>query len=304
MALSEQPLAVKNAVQFGLYSVVVHEHWPVRQRMIVEMGYYAWSEHIVTVFLAVRLPLRTYKSNLQSKEKQPQTVTPPPPKAVVPKMWLSWNEVFRWRHTLARPSVGRNKKRLSSDQWTRLHVRIVHPKWSCDQSNRAWRWRNVNCGRCMCRHARIPWWWRHLITVHVLMWPPNAKLPRSAPAIGMHNGGFSHRRVTDHFRVNHSIIVRLMQRFRQTGNVTDRPRVGRPRKTTPREDRLISRRAVLVWLIFAAPYQTNRKWNLKFYPKKSAFVCKHKCWKVHVALYTPCHIHVNKNQSITCFTGK
>jgi hypothetical protein len=41
MALSEQPLAVKNVVQFGLYapSVVVHEHWPVSQRMIVEMGY-------------------------------------------------------------------------------------------------------------------------------------------------------------------------------------------------------------------------------------------------------------------------
>jgi transposase len=53
----------------------------------------------------------------------------------------------------------------------------------------------------------------------------------------MHNGGFSHR------RVNHSIIVRLMQRFRQTGNVTDRPRAGKPRKTTPREDRLISRQA-------------------------------------------------------------
>jgi hypothetical protein len=30
-------------------SVVVHEHWPVSQRMIVEMGDYAWSEHIVTV---------------------------------------------------------------------------------------------------------------------------------------------------------------------------------------------------------------------------------------------------------------
>ena len=53
----------------------------------------------------------------------------------------------------------------------------------------------------------------------------------------MHNGGFSHRRVADHFRVNHSIIVRLMQRFRQTWNVTDRPRAGRPRKMTPREDR-------------------------------------------------------------------
>jgi hypothetical protein len=35
------------------------------------------------------LPSRTYKSNLQSKEKQPQTVTPPASKAVVPKMWLS-----------------------------------------------------------------------------------------------------------------------------------------------------------------------------------------------------------------------
>jgi transposase len=62
-------------------------------------------------------------------------------------------------------------------------------------------------------------------------------------AVGMHNGGFSHRRVADHFRAIHSIIVRLMQRFRQTGNVTDRPRAGKPRKTTPREDRLISRRA-------------------------------------------------------------
>jgi hypothetical protein len=54
---------------------------------------------------------------------------------------------------------------------------------SCDQSNRAWRWRNVSCGRFMGRRARIPWWWRRLITVRVLMWPPSAKLPRSAPAV-------------------------------------------------------------------------------------------------------------------------
>jgi hypothetical protein len=151
--------------------------------MTVEMGDYAWSEHIVTVFLACQITIKKVQSNLQSKEKQPQTVTPPPPKAGVPNMWLSWNEVFRWRQTLARPSVGRNKKRLSSNQWTRLHVRIVHPKWSYDQSNRAWRWRNVNCGRFMGRHARIPWWWRRLITVRVLMWHPNAKLPQSAPAV-------------------------------------------------------------------------------------------------------------------------
>jgi hypothetical protein len=45
-------------------------------------------------------------------------------------------------------------------------------------------------------------------------------IPERWQAVGMHNGGFSHRRVADHFRDNHSIIVRLMQRFRQTGNVT------------------------------------------------------------------------------------
>jgi transposase len=59
----------------------------------------------------------------------------------------------------------------------------------------------------------------------------------------LENGGFSDRMVADHFRVNHSIIVRLVQRFRQTGNVTDRPHAGRPHKMTQREDRLISRRA-------------------------------------------------------------
>jgi hypothetical protein len=43
-------------------------------------------------------------------------------------------------------------------------------------------------------------------------------IPESWQAVGMHSGGFSHRRVADHFSVNHSIIVRLMQRFHQTEN--------------------------------------------------------------------------------------
>jgi hypothetical protein len=38
-------------------------------------------------------------------------------------------------------------------------------------------------------------------------------IPERWQAVGMHNGGFSHRRVAYHFRDNHSIIVRLMQRF-------------------------------------------------------------------------------------------
>jgi hypothetical protein len=48
MELSEQPLAVKMLYNSGFMwpSVVAYEHWPVSQRMIVEMGNYAWSEHI------------------------------------------------------------------------------------------------------------------------------------------------------------------------------------------------------------------------------------------------------------------
>jgi hypothetical protein len=159
-------------------SVVVHEHWPVNQRMIVEMGDYAWSEHIVAVFLACQITIKNVQVQLTVKGKTtPDSYTP------TPKSSCAWNEVFRWRQTLARSSVGCSQKRLSSDQWSRLHVRIVHPKWSCDQSNRAWWWCNVNCERFMGRRTRIPWWWRRLITVCVLMWPPNAKLPRSAPAV-------------------------------------------------------------------------------------------------------------------------
>jgi hypothetical protein len=39
-------------------SVVVHEHWPVSQRMIIEMRDYAWSEHIVTVFLVCPITIK------------------------------------------------------------------------------------------------------------------------------------------------------------------------------------------------------------------------------------------------------
>jgi transposase len=89
---------------------------------------------------------------------------------------------------------------------------------------------------CLCRVLSFIFYWFGMVRRKLT-------IPERWQAVGMHNGGLSQRRVTYYFRVNHFIIVRLMQRFRQTGNVTDRPRAGRPRKTTPREDRLISRRA-------------------------------------------------------------
>jgi hypothetical protein len=70
-------------------SVVVHEHWPVSQRMIVEMGDYAWSDHIVTVFLACQITIKNVQVQLTVKGKTTSDSYTPTPKAVVPKMWLS-----------------------------------------------------------------------------------------------------------------------------------------------------------------------------------------------------------------------
>ena len=58
-------------------SVVVHEHWPVSQRMIVEMGDYAWSEHIVMVFLACQINIKNVQVQLTVKGKTtPDSYTP------------------------------------------------------------------------------------------------------------------------------------------------------------------------------------------------------------------------------------
>ena len=58
-------------------------------------------------------------------------------------------------------------------------------------------------------------------------------------AIGMLTAGMSERDVAGHFKRHESTISRLLNTFQQTGNVVDRPRSGRPRKTTPREDRFL-----------------------------------------------------------------
>ena len=74
--------------------------------------------------------------------------------------------------------------------------------------------------------ANESWFFLCRVLSFILYWfgmvPRTLTIPERWQVVGMHNKhGFSHRRVADHFRVNHSIIVRLMQHFRQTGNVTD-----------------------------------------------------------------------------------
>ena len=78
-------------------SVVVHEHWPVSQRMIVEMGDYAWSEHIVMVFLACQITIKNVRVQLTVKGK-----TTPDSYTLTPKSCCVKNVgVLKWNVSLA-----------------------------------------------------------------------------------------------------------------------------------------------------------------------------------------------------------
>ena len=67
-------------------SVVVHEHWPVSQYMIVKMGDYAWSEHIVTVFLACQIIIKNVQVQLTFKGKTTPDSYTLTPKCGCPEM--------------------------------------------------------------------------------------------------------------------------------------------------------------------------------------------------------------------------
>ena len=65
---------------------------------------------------------------------------------------------------------------------------------------------------------------------------PGMTFEQRERAIGMLTAGMSARDVARHFQRHESTINRLLNRFQQTGNVADRPRSSRPRKTAPPED--------------------------------------------------------------------
>ena len=56
--------------------------------------------------------------------------------------------------------------------------------------------------------------------------------------------------VADTFNVSHRQVQRIRKRYEETGDVFDKPRSGRPRKTTVREDRLLARKSK------ASPFST------------------------------------------------
>ena len=60
-------------------------------------------------------------------------------------------------------------------------------------------------------------------------------------AVGMLRAGMSIRQVAAAYQVHHTTIYRLTQRLAGTGSVSDLPRSGAPRATTPRQDRAMHR---------------------------------------------------------------
>lgn len=62
-------------------------------------------------------------------------------------------------------------------------------------------------------------------------------------ALGWFQEGIGVRETARRLGVAPSVITRLRQRFEATGRVEERPRSGRPKKTTARQDRLIARQA-------------------------------------------------------------
>ncbi|KAK7093882.1 hypothetical protein V1264_007565 [Littorina saxatilis] len=76
--------------------------------------------------------------------------------------------------------------------------------------------------------------------------PPRRKVTtfNKARAIAWLQDGVSKREVGRRLGVSHYVVVRLHQKFQATNSVLERPRSGRPKKTTQREDRFIRRQAL------------------------------------------------------------
>ena len=74
---------------------------------------------------------------------------------------------------------------------------------------------------------------------------PRRRIPENVrwQIIGMHGAGMSCRNTGVNLGINRTVISRLVRKHADTGHVKDRSRHGRPRKTTPRDNRDLVRLA-------------------------------------------------------------
>ena len=57
--------------------------------------------------------------------------------------------------------------------------------------------------------------------------------------IVLHEEGYSQRQIADRLKITQSTVCKHIKRYKETGDVHDRPRTGRPRKTSTATDRYI-----------------------------------------------------------------
>ena len=80
-------------------------------------------------------------------------------------------------------------------------------------------------------HQKNPYWQRKVM--------PRLRQNEREQAVGMLLAGMAQTQIANHFNVSRMTIYRLMIRLRDMGNTSDRPRSGRSRVTTLRQDRHI-----------------------------------------------------------------
>ena len=123
--------------------------------------------------------------------------------------------------------------------WTVLPEHIAQARWK----NHYARASTAVCVKChllgfIRRHSTSS-------RPHLTM-PPRRKLSNfdMARAVAWFQDGVTKREVARRLQVSISVIVRLIQRYTATGRIQERRRSSRPKKTNPREDRLIERQAL------------------------------------------------------------
>ena len=155
---------------------------------------------------------------------------------------LCWCENCTWFSTteLGRKRKSRNLRKRTLF-WTVLPEHIAQARWKKPL--------------CTCKHCCLCVKCCHLLGFirrhstssrpHLTI-PPRRKLSNfdRARAVAWFQDGVTKREVDRRLQVSISVIVRLIQRYTATGRVQERRRSGRPKKTNPREDRLIERQAL------------------------------------------------------------